>query len=32
MVAAGRASSVSAFVKNAVGIAFRDAAGWRAMP
>ena len=31
-VAAGNASSVSAFVKHAVGIALHDAAGWREMP
>ena len=31
LVAAGRASSVSAFVKHAVGIALQDAAGWREM-
>jgi len=31
LVAAGRASSVSAFVKHAVGIALHDAAGWREM-
>lgn len=31
LVAAGRASSVSAFVKHAVGVALHDAAGWREM-
>lgn len=31
LVAAGRASSVSAFVKHALGIALHDAAGWRDM-
>ena len=31
MVAAGKASSVSAFVRHAVGIALHDAAGWNAM-
>jgi Arc/MetJ-type ribon-helix-helix transcriptional regulator len=31
LVAAGGASSVSAFVKHAVGIALYDAAGWREM-
>jgi Arc/MetJ-type ribon-helix-helix transcriptional regulator len=30
-VAAGKASSVSAFVQHAVGIALFDAAGWRTM-
>jgi Arc/MetJ-type ribon-helix-helix transcriptional regulator len=30
-VASGRASSVSAFVKHAVGIALHDAAGWKDM-
>ena len=30
-VAAGKASSVSAFVKHAVGVALHDAAGWREM-
>ena len=31
LVAAGEATSVSAFVKHAVGIALYDAAGWREM-
>jgi Arc/MetJ-type ribon-helix-helix transcriptional regulator len=31
LVAAGRAASVSAFVKHAVGVALHDAAGWREM-
>jgi len=31
LVAAGEAASVSAFVKNAVGVALFDAAGWREM-
>ena len=31
LVAAGNASSVSAFVKHAVGIALHDAAGWKEM-
>ena len=31
LVAAGASSSVSAFVKHAVGIALHDAAGWREM-
>ena len=31
LVAAGKASSVSAFVKHAVGVALFDAAGWREM-
>lgn len=31
LVAAGKASSVSAFVKHAVGVALHDAAGWREM-
>ena len=31
LVAAGRTSSVSAFVKHAVGVGLFDAAGWRAM-
>jgi len=31
LVAAGRAISVSAFVKHAVGVALFDAAGWRGM-
>ena len=31
LVAAGGASSVSAFVKHAVGVGLHDAAGWRAM-
>jgi Arc/MetJ-type ribon-helix-helix transcriptional regulator len=31
LVAAGRAASVSAFVKHAVGVALFDAAGWREM-
>ena len=31
LVAAGRASTISAFVKHAVGIALFDAAGWREM-
>ena len=31
LVAAGRAASVSAFVKHAVGVALCDAAGWREM-
>ena len=31
LVAAGRAASVSAFVKHAVGVALSDAAGWREM-
>jgi Arc/MetJ-type ribon-helix-helix transcriptional regulator len=29
LVAAGRAASISAFVKHAVGVALHDAAGWR---
>jgi len=32
LVAAGRAGSVSAFVKHAVAVALLDAAGWQAMP
>lgn len=31
LVAAGQASSVSAFVKHAIGVALSDAAGWREM-
>ena len=31
LVAAGAASSVSGFVKHAVGVALHDAAGWREM-
>ena len=31
LVAAGRASNVSAFVKHAVGVALHDAAGWKEM-
>ena len=31
LVAAGSASSVSGFVKHAVGIALHDAAGWKEM-
>jgi hypothetical protein len=31
LVAAGRAASVSAFLKHAVGVALSDAAGWREM-
>jgi Arc/MetJ-type ribon-helix-helix transcriptional regulator len=31
LVAAGKASSVSGFVKHAVGIALHDAAGWQEM-
>ena len=31
LVAAGKAASVSAFVKHAVGVALDDAAGWREM-
>ena len=31
LVAAGKAPSVSAFVKHAVGVALFDAAGWREM-
>ena len=31
LVTAGRAASVSAFVKHAVGVALHDAAGWRGM-
>ena len=31
LVAAGRASSLSGFVKHAVGIALYDAAGWQGM-
>ena len=31
LVAAGKAASVSAFVKHAVGVAVDDAAGWREM-
>jgi len=31
LVAAGKATSVSAFAKHAVGVALHDAAGWRAM-
>ena len=31
LVAAGKAASVSAFVKHAVGVALFDAAGWREM-
>lgn len=31
LVAAGKASSVSAFVKHAVGVALHDAAGWKEM-
>jgi len=31
LVEAGRASSVSGFVKHAVGIALHDAAGWKEM-
>lgn len=30
-VAAGKTSSISAFVKHAVGVALHDAAGWRQM-
>ena len=29
LVAAGRAASISAFVKHAVGVGLHDAAGWR---
>ena len=31
LVAAGRAGSVSGFVKHAVGVALHDAAGWKEM-
>ena len=31
LVAAGRAASISAFVKHSVGVALYDAAGWRDM-
>lgn len=31
LVAAGQATSVSAFVKHAIGVALPDAAGWKAM-
>ena len=31
LVAAGQASSVSGFVKHAIGVALSDAAGWREM-
>jgi len=31
LVAAGRAASISAFVKHAVGVVLSDAAGWREM-
>ena len=31
LVAAGEASSVSGFVKHAVGVALHDAAGWKEM-
>ena len=31
LVAAGKASSVSGFVKHAVGVALHDAAGWQEM-
>ena len=31
LVAAGRAASVSAFTKHAVGVALHDAAGWKEM-
>lgn len=31
LVAAGQASSVSGFVKHAVGVALHDAAGWKEM-
>ncbi len=31
LVAAGQATSVSAFVQHAVGVALSDAAGWREM-
>ena len=31
LVAAGKASNISAFVKHAVGVALHDAAGWREM-
>ncbi len=31
LVEAGRASSVSGFVKHAVGVALHDAAGWKEM-
>jgi Arc/MetJ-type ribon-helix-helix transcriptional regulator len=31
LVVAGRAASVSAFTKHAVGVALSDAAGWREM-
>ena len=31
LVAAGRAASISAFVKHGVGVALYDAAGWREM-
>jgi Arc/MetJ-type ribon-helix-helix transcriptional regulator len=31
LVSAGRAASVSGFVKHAVGVALSDAAGWREM-
>ncbi|MEO8369958.1 MAG: ribbon-helix-helix domain-containing protein [Candidatus Solibacter sp.] len=31
LVAAGRSSSVSAFVQHAVGVALSDAAGWQEM-
>jgi Arc/MetJ-type ribon-helix-helix transcriptional regulator len=31
LIAAGRATNVSAFVQHAVGVALHDAAGWREM-
>jgi Arc/MetJ-type ribon-helix-helix transcriptional regulator len=31
LVAAGKASSISGFVRHAVGVALHDAAGWREM-
>jgi Arc/MetJ-type ribon-helix-helix transcriptional regulator len=31
LVAAGKAASISGFVKHAVGVALHDAAGWREM-
>ena len=31
LIAAGKAENISAFVKHAVGVALRDAAGWREM-
>ena len=31
LVAAGKASSVSSFVRHAVGVALHDAAGWKEM-